>query len=111
MADGDRVMESLEDAPAGTKNPPNLPHSGKAVDKLAIAGSNTRRFLAAVLKAVKPKIGFLYRFRISENSENSAFFVFVGHILILYLNTPQPDGHPGFRPRNQTISQRSIRKQ
>jgi hypothetical protein len=36
----------------------------------------------AMLKAVKPEIGFLYRFGISENAENPAFFPFVVHIFI-----------------------------
>jgi len=83
MANRDWIIQPFEDSPPGTKDTADLPHAGEAADEFPIAGSDAGRFLAAMLKAVKPKIGFLYRFGISENSENPTFFTFLVHISIL----------------------------
>ncbi|MHC4883439.1 MAG: hypothetical protein ACYTCV_12750 [Planctomycetota bacterium] len=79
MPDRHWIFEPLKDAPAGPKNPADLSHAGKAVDQFAVAGGNPRRFLAAVLKTVKRKICFMYRIRITIDSEYAALFFLFRH--------------------------------
>lgn len=74
------IIQSFENTPSGTEDPANLAHSGITGYLLAVTGCDTRRLLTSMLKAVESEIGFLYCFRISENSENPAFFTFFRHI-------------------------------
>ncbi len=81
MTDSHRVSQFVKVSACFAKYATDLPHACVAADVLAIAGGDTGRFLASVLKAVKPEKSLLYGFGVAVDPENAAFFSGSCHML------------------------------